>query len=278
MVAQDTQGVAPKLRDSPLLYVLMIVDISPVMAIESYIPKLQDALRLQGFPGFEKSQVTELTFSSQGMTTSEITQWHFADPARTTSILMSQTKIGFETTAYDTFERFCQVFEIGISVALQELGGSLVAQRLGLRYVNALQPYMGEEFGTVLKEQLVGFDENFAGVTNTNFQIFFQGTTPEGTLSVRVIQPPHRADQPNAALLLPPDLTTDLKIPLKFDLERKYRLLDLDHATRTEMALDTKTLLPLLTGLHARIETAFLEAVNQNAYARWAGASQATTY
>jgi len=278
MVAHNTQGVAPKLRDSPLLYVLMIVDIEPVMAIESYIPKIQDALRLQGFPRFDKSQVTELTFSPQGMTTSETSQWHFADSDRTTSILMSQTKIGLETTAYDTFEKFCQDFEIGLSVALQEFGGSLVAQRLGLRYVNAVQPNVGEEFGAVLKEQLVGFEENFAGVTNMNFQIFFQGATPEGTLSVRVIQPPTYADQPNAALLLPPDLNTELKIPLKVDFGRKYRLLDLDHATKSEMVLDMKTLFPILTGLHARIETAFLEAVNQEAYTRWAGVSQTPTH
>ena len=146
----------------------------------------------------------------------------------------------------------------------------VITQRLGLRYINALQPQPGEEFGSIFKEQLVGFGDDFAGVQNSNVQLFFQGNTDEGMLTVRVIQPPVGLGQGAPLPVLPFDLSTQLTVSSTVDVQRKFRFLDLDHSAAVEQELTAVTLLPILARLHDKIEEAFLSSVNQAAYDRWA--------
>ena len=55
-----------RLPGSPLIYVVAQVNISAVVAIERYVPEIQERLRKSGFPGYTNIQVPEIIFETFG--------------------------------------------------------------------------------------------------------------------------------------------------------------------------------------------------------------------
>ena len=58
-----------RLPGSPLIYVVAQVNISAVVAIERYVPEIQERLRKSGFPGYTNVQVPEIIFETSGAPT-----------------------------------------------------------------------------------------------------------------------------------------------------------------------------------------------------------------
>lgn len=266
--ARPQENYAP-LRENPLLYVIAVVDLVPIFNIEAYIPRVQDALRLAGYPLTTESQLNELTITPEGVQVRQTQRWAFMNRERTQGVSISESKIAVETTAYTTFGDFRAVLEQTLSACDV---GPRITQRLGVRYVNGLQPAPDETFDQLFHERLAGFRGDFAGVSDTTFAILLQGQTSEGTFAVRVHQPPVAEPGTQETLLLSPDLSTGLKIPAKVDPSRKYRLLDFDHGAIEDSDFTVPHVIERFDRLHDILDEAFRTAVSQDAYRRWAEA------
>ncbi|WP_284146529.1 TIGR04255 family protein [Escherichia coli] len=51
-----------RMSNAPVYYALVQVKFTPIAAMSKYVPDIQDALRVEGFPLFEVSNTTQLKF------------------------------------------------------------------------------------------------------------------------------------------------------------------------------------------------------------------------
>lgn len=264
----------PEMTESPLIFVIVAVQFADVRNLAEYLPKIQDVYRLQGYPLYEEQITNNLSIGPAGVSVRQSVSYVFTNASRTRAVSLTEKQFVLLTTSYSNFDAFLPQALEAFDVIRTILQGDLVSEQLGLRYINALQPQEGQTFDSLFQERLAGLEEDFAGVTSSNLTVQFQGTSEEGLLMVRVIEPPlTQGDQPQPPLL-PPDLQHTLKVPSKVDARRRYRLLDIDHIRREEDLLTDTFLRQRLTSLHARIDLAFQTAVSPEALARWTAPSQ----
>src|SRR5262249_51958952 len=58
------KSVLPKLKHAPVVTIIGQVRFSPVLSMESYLPKIQEELRKKGFPKYDKVAQQSLGFGS----------------------------------------------------------------------------------------------------------------------------------------------------------------------------------------------------------------------
>lgn len=255
------------LNSGPLMYVLGVLDFEPLFNLNDYIATVQDTLRLAGFPLIQQAFMNEITIDGQGITTKQHPQWAFTTLDRRSAIILTQSKIAVETVDYKGFGDFSATLYSALS-ALRKIPGPIVTQRLGLRYVNAVQPSEGQGFDTILHERLAGVD-SFNGLDNLAINMAISGTSEYGQLTIQVRQAPHNVDAQPDTLLLPPDITPKVPPLIKVDPRRPSRLLDLDHSAQLSEDLNPASLLNLINRLHAALDSAFLESITQAAFDSW---------
>jgi uncharacterized protein (TIGR04255 family) len=219
-----------KLTDSPLVLVLCQVRFAPILAIGDYFPRIQDRLRLRGYPLAKNTPVQESLLTPTGLTSHRRDRWQVANKASTQSVVVTENFLVLQTTAYSSFDAF--VAELGL--ALETLATEvkqLLIQRIGLRYVDLVRDRGDETWTDFIQPGLHGIrSDAFADLTQS--QLFQSvANTSTGTMIVRLFQ--NREGQ-----VLPPDLAaTD-------DLQRRpttalrpnelLTILDLDHFSEHE--------------------------------------------
>lgn len=141
-----------KLTKTPLTYVIMIVKISSIMDLESYIPKLQELIR-QDFPISNSVNIHTIDVKpNRELEFKQIKQWHFADKFSTTGILIDANNVMLHATHYDSFGSLSEKFIKVLNNFNKTLKVSL-CMRIGLRYINLIH---GEP-EKYLNKELLGF-------------------------------------------------------------------------------------------------------------------------
>jgi uncharacterized protein (TIGR04255 family) len=192
------------LSKQPLVLVLCQVRFSPVK-MEDYIAPIQEEFRRQGFPIERAGKVQQLTISPAGIQTVEQERWEYRTKDEAWSVLVLRDSVVLQTTAYQRFEGFAEHLQRALAMVLSKTEHDKLGriQRVGLRYVDLIQPRSGEDFRHYLRP-------GFHGVADAVFQpgthrlhVESVGTTAvgdtTGTMVVRVVQNDQGFD-------LPPDL------------------------------------------------------------------------
>ena len=129
-----------RLAGSPLVLVLCQVRIAAVRDMASYIPALQDRLRRDGFPVDVSKEVVAVSLQAQGPATEQRrAHWEFRSLDEERSIIVGDSAVVVQTTAYDCFETFMVTVSFAMS-AVDAAVGDLVVERVGLRYVDIIDP------------------------------------------------------------------------------------------------------------------------------------------
>lgn len=256
-----------RLNNGPLFYVLGVLDFEPLLKLGDYIPMIQENLRLVGFPLIQQAFTSEITFDGQSVTTNQLPQWAFTTPDHKSAIILTQSKIAVETVDYRGFQEFSATLKNAL-YALRHIPGLIIAQRLGLRYVNAIQPEADKGFDTVLHERLAGVD-SFNGLDQLAINMAISGTSEHGRLTIQVRQAPHGVNAQSDTFMLPPDITPKGTPSIRVDPRRPSRLLDLDHSALIGEDLNPEGILQLATRLHTALDSAFLESITQDAFDSW---------
>lgn len=195
------------LSKQPLALVLAQVRFSRVRQMDHYIPQIQEEFRRSSFPIERSGKVQQVTFGLQGppVQTAEQDRWEYRTKDERWSVLVLEDSLVLQTTDYGRFEDFAEHFRRALSIVLEttehdRLG---VVERIGLRYVDVIQPQSGEDFRQYVRPGLHGLrDEVFqAGTHRTHIESTGQTTVGDvaGTLVVRVAQN-------DVGMSLPPDL------------------------------------------------------------------------
>lgn len=260
-----------KLTRSPLVYVVAQVRISAVIAIDKYIPDIQEQLRHSGLPRFKREQVRHIRFDFGTEPKLNISErFEFQNRDETTGLILAPDFVALHTSRYENFEKFEETLRTGLEIIHKAIQISLV-ERLGLRYVDLVRVREGESLGDYLQPGLLGLDPAALGVRNMLSRFEFAGLTEVGKLLVR-------CSSAEGEEILPPDLSPpSLKFGLKPEPGETRYLLDFDHSSEGAETSDfnVQTVLDNMQQFHDNLDLAFRHAVTEKALAIWGNEEEA---
>jgi uncharacterized protein (TIGR04255 family) len=266
-----------KLKNAPLVHVLAQVVFPPVLQLEELAPTLGQPMSDLGFPRPSRIELHEILMQVGGLEGAPAPrpirrmQFEFADRDQHTAFVLAESSFVLQTSAYTTSEPFLQLLERGLSLVQKHLGLRLV-DRIGLRYVDLVQPESGEPFGDYVHKGLLGYpfrEEPKLKATRGAFATQSVAVTPTGTLAIRsaVLEP---------GQYLPPDLQpTNLRRPTNVKLNRSGLAVDFDHFTlfhgpeASSVDFDVSFISAHVDRLHTTLRDAFDAIVTPYAIERW---------
>jgi uncharacterized protein (TIGR04255 family) len=253
-----------RLRKAPLVYVLGQVVISPVLQMKEYIPKIQEELRKRGYPRFQENQIQDVIFGPQPQARVS-SRWIFLSTNNQESVIISNEFIALETSAYDTFEKFVEEL-INVVEIVHRIVKIALVERIGLRYVNLIQPNQNEAFDDYIYSGLLGLPENGTGINRLISQYELRDQSDSGgQLIVRFIQT-------KGVGFLPPDLeASHLSFKPEFQSNSGVTkgILDIDHLLMSQVDFNSSELSKTMWELHKWTKQAFETAITDEALKRW---------
>jgi uncharacterized protein (TIGR04255 family) len=250
------------LTRSPLVYVLCQVRISAVMALEKYLPDIQERLRKTGFPKFTRSVMQQITLDlTKGPTMSASQRYEFQDKEGVWGVSLAPEFLTVHTSRYTKYEDF----EAKLHEALRILASTAapaLSERIGLRYVDLVRP-QGRPLTDFLTPRLLGFDGKSIGIKESLNTCEFRGTSNLGKLLIRATQ---RAD----GQFLPSDLISNNLIhTTALSKGELICLLDFDHASQRVIDFEPNTIIEIAGELHSLMDEAFRKSVTATALEQW---------
>lgn len=250
---------------SPLIVALAQVRMTPILSLESYLPRLQDVLRNNDFPRLITRKAKGFQQDAMGkVEVVESTDWVFADKAGHFSLTVGEQSLALVTSTYSTFEDFVARMEECLRLVHDVVTISGV-ERIGLRYVDLIEPSSEKPLSYFLDSCVLGLPLDDLGRRITNFSQTVLETSHNRRLIIRTTERPN-------GLIIPPDLLfLQLKLRKPRELEQQFGILDLDHFTEyPEPAdYDTASVIDSLWELHDVADQAFRKATTDNAKLDW---------
>lgn len=249
------------LSKQPLVLVLCQVRFSPIRQIAQYIPAIQEQFRRDGFPIELTGKVKQLMVSAAGIQAVDQDRWEYRVKDETWSILVFQDSIVLQTTAYNRFEGFADYLRRALDTVLsttehERLG---VLQRVGLRYIDLIQPRKGEDYRTYLRSGLHGVSDDVFRPGTHRMHVESTGATKVGTVEgrmiVRIVQNDQGQDIPPDVALGAPKHTNRAKAG------ELVTLVDMDHFIEGNFDPDTDWVVEHAYEMHDHIVETFHEHV-----------------
>lgn len=256
------------LPQSPLVVVLAQIRFSPVAAMESYVPKIQDVLRRKGLPEFRQEDVDEVTWNvtpgaPPAVDVRKFKRWEFGDRAQKWLVSLTSDTLAVATSAYDRYDTtFSDHIELCVDTVRQHAEPDITT-RLGLRYVDLIRPESNLGFADYLTDRLLGLEPEAVGMSAALPYSQLRGKTEIGAMMIRCV---FFED----GQILPPDLRgTNLALSVRVPPGEVVAILDLDHLRSVEVPFDTSVTLEALGELHDALDHAFRRSVTLEAIERW---------
>ena len=258
-----TKGVGGRLTNAPLVYALCQVRFSSVLSIEEYVPAIQERIR-KAFPRFNKEVLQLIKVGHPGGTLepSFTHRWTFVNKENTAGFIINADAIVFHTTDYKRFADFAESLEKGLEVIAEILDISLV-ERIGLRYIDFIEPKGTLSIRDNVHEQLAGFPNEEVGFDAVSQKHESRCATPAGQMTIKYSQAQHDA-------VIPHDL-----LPISLSLSKSpppnevTGILDTDHYWQEGDDFDVARIMERLSKLHDHTNAAFCASVTQEALESW---------
>jgi uncharacterized protein (TIGR04255 family) len=258
------------LGKQPLVLVLCQVRFSPVRKMGDYIPGIQEAFRRHGFPIERAGKIQQLTITPAGVNAVEQERWEYRTKDEQWSVTVLQDSVVLQTTAYERFEGFAQQLEVAVKTVLEQTEQDRLGlvQRVGLRYIDLIQPRAGEDYRLYLRPGFHGAsDTPFVGGSHRLYAESIGRTAvgdSPGTMILRVAQNDQGFD-------LPPDLIGGAP---KFEARAKFgelvTLVDMDHFVEGKFDPSTEWVTSRAYTMHDHlIETFHDHVVSEKAIEVW---------
>lgn len=262
------------MSNAPVYYALAQAHFNPVAAMAKYVDQIQDRLRREGYPLFEPQQFMQLVVPGPGQAQPQEPQiqqamsWLMTRSDRTAGFILGPSTMTYHTTHYQTHKDFIPELLHGLTAVHDAVALDHVS-RLGLRYLDAILPHVGDTTEQYLVGGLHGIDFNAVRQYAMTESVFATDTSPlvsKGTLVVRV----YRTVAP---LGFPPDmLPTGLAIAPQFDIKEacEHAIIDTDHYVQGRMPVEMDKLNEQLLSLHGTIKSVFGATTTDHARSVWA--------
>jgi uncharacterized protein (TIGR04255 family) len=253
------------LSKQPLVLVLCQVRFSPIRRMADYIPAIQEEFRRHGFPIERAGKVQQLTISQAGVQAVEQQRWEYRTKDETWSVLVLQDGLVLQTTTYQRFEGFAEQLQRALATILTKTEHDKLGliERVGLRYIDLVQPRVGEDFRHYLRPGLHGVADAVFQPGSHRLQVESAGSTlvgdTTGTMVVRVVQNDKGFD-------LPPDLVGGApKHASRAKPSELVTLVDMDHYVEGNFDPNTDWVVERAYQMHDHLIETFHEHVVTNA-------------
>ena len=267
-------AMGKKMRNAPVYYTIAQVRHNPILSLESFIPDIQESMRREGYPDFQKgtSVVLHLGAANGGEIKPEHAQqqlrferFTFSNMESSKSFILEQNALSYQATEYDTFEQFSDEFLKGLAVVHKAITLSF-STRIGIRYLDAVVPEGGEKnLPKYLIPEVLGL-ANSLGDDVTVAHSFSETlvSMPKGKVLSRTILQ-------NGPLGFPPDIQPiGLKIAERFTkINEAHAVIDSDGSYEAREAFDIGLIEKKLDELHDEITKVFRAIVTPYALGVW---------
>jgi uncharacterized protein (TIGR04255 family) len=266
--------VGKKMGNAPVYFTVAQVRHNPVLALDSYLPAIQERFRKSGYPDFRPGQ--QWTFnvgapivaegsSFQPPPSQVVPQYFFLNVEATSGYVLNANALAFQTVEYETYERFSGELLKGLEILHECVGGLSFVERLGLRYLDAVVPRPGEGLTAYIESSMLGLP---ARMPNQHFSYTFS----EALLVVEGVgQVVARTISQNAPLVLPPDLQSPfLLISERFrNVIGEHAVIDTDGSVTARKPFDLKQIEGSMSAVHDLILQCFEAVATNHARAVW---------
>ena len=144
---------------APLLYVVTLIEFSPIATMRNqYIGKIQDALRMDGYPSFEEKMNYQYIFTPEGpQEHTKNYQWFFGNEPRNACIALSDSTFSLSVCEYDTFDAFCKQMKEAIDIVAPILHlDKVLVKRIGHRYIDLIREIDEIPATKLIKQEYLG--------------------------------------------------------------------------------------------------------------------------
>ena len=259
-----------KLYNDPLSAVLCQVRFSRVRKMDELIAAIQDRLRRVGYPEDVSGVVQQISLlAAPGQPAQPQVNAQKRDEFRSKdnrwSLTVADDMIALVTTAYDRFAGFRNRIEEALRIVdeVAELHHGQV-RRIGLRYIDVIDPQPGETFRDYLQGSLHGPKTTVITGPEEVMHLESIGRTRIGHFILRITQ----NDQ---GLLVPPDLIfRPMTHKQQVSPGKLITLVDSDHFVEGSWDYDLLSILETADALHAGINSAwFTDFITAHALSVW---------
>jgi uncharacterized protein (TIGR04255 family) len=261
-----------KLRNAPVYYTVAQVQFNPILNLDSYVAGIQTMMRKKHFPDFRQEVVQRLVLPFAGTDPSQAvaptvtpqSRYRFGDISDSTRFVLEANALSFQTTRYETFETFSDELLSGLGIVHEALQLDFI-ERIGLRYLDAVQPSEGKE---TLRDFLVPEVLGLSQREDIQLQHSVSETvavTPAGQLVSRVLVRHGPIGLPVELAALAP------QIDPRFTLAAgQHAIIDTDASVAQREVFDLAKVGSRLTALHDEIVRCFEAIVTPHALDVWA--------
>ena len=259
-----------KMRAAPVYFTIAQARFNQILTLNSYAPQIQERLRKEGFPDAQKGFLATINLNLAAPTeagapqlpVAQTVRYTFGNMERTSSFILDQGALSFQTTEYDVFETFSSNFLKGLS-AVEEAVNLSYTDRIGLRYLDAVFPKSGETLRNYLSGSLLGLTEK---LDDTVVHAFSETLVKTDSINVR-----SRVIIQDGEVGFPPDLQPlILNLPDRFrQLRGRHAIMDTDGWFDTREAFKLERINEQLTLIHTGIDRAFRASVTEDALKVW---------
>jgi uncharacterized protein (TIGR04255 family) len=263
--------VGQRLTRAPVYFALAQVRFNPVLALDSYIPQMQDQLRKQGYPDVKKTMLStfNLNFGTapQGNAPAQVpvtltARYIFSNIDKTQGFILDQGALAFHATEYDTFESFEETLLIGLKIVHDAVSLSYT-DRIGVRYLDAVYPKSDETLSVYLKDFVLGLYGQLSGTLIHSFSETVLQRNNSRVVARIILQDGVIGF---AADLLP----IELQVPERFrSLRGLHAILDTDGSRENRHVFDLAHVKHDLTIVHEDVIDAFKAIVTERALRIW---------
>lgn len=212
-----------------------------------------------GYPLFYEGNIQTIGIGIPGIPVTSMPRWDFLDRNRHWNIVLTQEFLLLQTSEYGRFGEFLDRWKLVLDAAHRTLGVRLI-ERLGLRYVDLVQPTPTEKVADYVDAALAGYEpEAESGFRRERHVAATVLRTDKGQMLVRVSP---------ATSPFPPDMDSVHLVGLKTPLEGAV-FLDFDHATTQVLDFDPSCIVAATAGLHDAHDLLFEKIATPHAKAAW---------
>jgi len=256
-----------RLQNAPLVHVLAQARYSQVVAAPSRMQPLREVFKRIGLPRFEQSQMASVTLrAGEPPLLTPAPRWDFLNKDKTTAVVLAADFVTLQTSAYRTFDDFLDQFRTVLR-AVRTAFDPVVAERLGIRYIDLVRPRANESLADYLQPEMLGFPfaaEKALKVVDPLSRVETVAQTEQGTLIARCSQV--------RGQFLPADLwPSNLSYRVDLPAGELISVLDCDHFTLNAIDFEEDALSERLGLLHSSLSLAFRIAVTKHAMDVWSG-------
>lgn len=247
------------LARSPLVLVLVQARFPKRPFPEAELDVFRSECETLGYPLSYEGVVQTIGIGTSESPLGNMPRWDFLDRSRRWNIVLTQEFLLLQTSEYSSFETFLPRWTSILDAARKILGIPLI-DRLGLRYVDLVQPTGAERVADYVVPALAGYEPDpESGFHRERHVAATVLRTDKGHMLVRVSP---------ATSPFPPDMDsvhlTGLKTPTPGAV-----FLDFDHASTDVIDFDPSTITEATTGLHDAHDLLFRKITTPHAMAVW---------